>query len=103
MIKMTKKDEIVKLKNYARKIKSPFLIYDEFQSTLIPKNNGNQNSDDSYGNNYQNHVGCSFGYEIVCVDDQLSKSKFSLSHTKVKMLFIILSLMLLKKVNILVA
>ena len=70
---MTKKDEIVKFKNYARKIKSPFMIYADFESILILENNGNQDPDDSYRNNYQNHVGCSFGYKLVCVDDQFNK------------------------------
>ena len=33
----------------------------------------NPNLEDSDTNNYQNHVGCSFGYRLVCVDDQISK------------------------------
>ena len=28
--------------------------------------------DDTYTSKYQNRVGCSFGYKLVCVDDQFS-------------------------------
>ena len=73
MVKMVKKVETVKFKNYTRKIKSPFMIYLGFESISVPGNNGKQNPDESYTNKYQNHVGCSFGYKIVCVDDQFSK------------------------------
>ena len=67
MIKMTKKVEAVKFKNYTSKIKSLFQIYGDLEIILIlvPENNGKQNTDESYMNKYQNHVGCSFGYNIV--------------------------------------
>ena len=37
---MIKKGETVKLKNYKRKIRSSLMIYGDFESILIPKNNG---------------------------------------------------------------
>ena len=37
---MARKGEAVKLKNYARKIKSPFKIYPDFDSILVQENNG---------------------------------------------------------------
>ena len=64
---MLKKGEFVKFKNYERKIKSPFIIYADFESTLVPENNGKQNPKESYTNNYQKHVACSCGYKSVCV------------------------------------
>ena len=73
IFKMAKKDETVKFKIYIRKIKSPFIIYADFESILVPENNGNQNSDQSYMNKYQNHLGWSFGYKLVYSDDQCSK------------------------------
>ena len=73
MIKIAEKGETSKLKNYTRKIRSPFMIYSDFQSILVPKNNGRQNPHESYTNKYQIHVGCSFGYELVFVDDKFSK------------------------------
>ena len=39
----------------------------------MPENNGKQNPDESYPNKYYNYVICSYGYKLVCVDDQLSK------------------------------
>ena len=40
VIKMPKKGEHVKLKNYERKIKSPFMIYAGFESILRPEDSG---------------------------------------------------------------
>ena len=38
-IKMTKKGEYVKFKNFESKIKSPFMIYADFESILVPEDN----------------------------------------------------------------
>ena len=57
IIKMAKKDGTVKFQNYARKIKSPFMIYAGFGSILKPENNGKQNPNESYSNKYQTYVG----------------------------------------------
>ena len=38
----------VKFKNYERKIKSPFIIYSDFESILVAKNHGKQNPKESY-------------------------------------------------------
>ena len=73
MIKMAKKGEIVKFKNYIRNIKLSFMIYVDFESILIPENSEKQNPNESYTNKYQNHVDCSYCYKLVCVDDQFSK------------------------------
>ena len=34
-------------KNYERKIKSPFMIYADFESILVPEDNGKKNLEDS--------------------------------------------------------
>ena len=47
MIKMPKKGEYVWSKNYERNIKPPFIIYADFESILVPKNNGKQKPDES--------------------------------------------------------
>ena len=49
---MPKKGEYVKFKNHERKIKSLFRIYADFESILVPKNNGKQNPEKSYTNKY---------------------------------------------------
>ena len=70
---LTKKGEYVKLKNYGRKIKSPFIICADFESILVPEDNGKQNPEESYTSKYQKHIACSYGYKLVCVDDKFSK------------------------------
>ena len=46
-INMPQKSEQVKFKNFERKIKSPFFIYADFESTVVPEDNGKQNSNES--------------------------------------------------------
>ena len=38
------------------------------------ENSGKQNPEEPYTIKYQKHVACSYGYELVCVDDRFSKS-----------------------------
>ena len=54
------KGEYVKFKNFRRKIKSPFIIYADFESILVPEDNGNQNPNESYTNKYQKHIASSY-------------------------------------------
>ena len=70
---MPKKDEYVKFKNFERNIKPPFMIYADFESVLVPEDNGKENPNESCTNKYQKHVACSYDYELVCVDDKFSK------------------------------
>ena len=70
---MPKKDEYVKYKNYERKTKSPFMIYADFESILVPENNKKQSPKEFYINEYQKHIACSYGYKLVFVDDKFSK------------------------------
>ena len=55
------------------KVKLSFMIYADFESILVPENNGKQNPKESYTNKFQKHVACSYGYKLVCVDDKFSK------------------------------
>ena len=45
--------------------KSPFIIYADFESILLPENNAKQNLDESYTNKHQKHVACSYVYKLV--------------------------------------
>ena len=92
---MAIKGEFVKFKNYERKLESPFMIYAEFESILVPKNNGKSNLNESNTYKYKKHVACSCGYKLVCADDKFSKP---FKHTKEKMQFTISSIVWLKKV-----
>ena len=81
-IKMAKKGETIKFRNYTRKTNSPLMIYTDFEGILLLENNGKQNPDESYVYKYQCHVWCSCGYIIACVDDQLSKPLSSRCYSK---------------------
>ena len=59
----------MRFKNYDRKIKSTFMIYAGFESILVPEENSNGTST----NTYQIHIACSYGYKLVCVDDTFIK------------------------------
>ena len=59
---MPKKDENIKLKNFDRKIISPFMIYADFESVLVPEDNEKQSPNESYTTKYQRHIACSYGY-----------------------------------------
>ena len=69
---MPYKGEYVKFKNYERNIKSPFIIFADFESILVSESIGKLNPEESYMNKYQKHIACSYGYKLVCVDDKSS-------------------------------
>ena len=48
-----------------RKKTSRVIIHEDFESILMPENNGNQNLEDSHTNNYQKHIACSYRYKLV--------------------------------------
>ena len=70
---MPKKGEFVKFKNYERKIKSLFIIYPDFETIVMPGNNGKKNPEESYTSKYQKHIACSYGFKLVYVNDKVSK------------------------------
>ena len=57
---MPKRGQYVQFKNYERKVKSPFIIYTDFESILGPINKRKQNPDKTYTNKYQKHIACSY-------------------------------------------
>ena len=59
-IKMSKKGENIRFKNYERKIKSLFIVYVDFKLILVPEDNGKQNIDKSYTSKHQKHVACNY-------------------------------------------
>ena len=50
------------------------MTYADFQSILVPKDNGKQDSNEPCTNNYQKCVACSYGYKLICVDDKLNNA-----------------------------
>ena len=65
-----KKGKYVRFKNFERKIKSPFLIFGDFESILVPEDNRKKNPNQSCNNKYQKYVACSYGSKLVCADDK---------------------------------
>ena len=49
------------------------MICVDFESILVPENNGRQSPKESYTNKYEKHIACSYGYKLVCADDKFSK------------------------------
>ena len=39
------------------------MVYADFESILVPENNGKQNSDESYTIKYQKYIVYSYGYK----------------------------------------
>ena len=72
-IRMPKKGEYVKFRNYERKIKLPVMIYATFESILSPEDNENQNQEESYTSKYQKHIASSYDCKLVCVYYKFSK------------------------------
>ena len=68
-----RKVKVLNSKYFQSKIKSPVMIYADFESILVTKDNEKQNPNKTYNNKHQKHVACSYGYKLLCVDDKFSK------------------------------
>ena len=62
-------ERITELENYFKQLPVPIKIYADFECNLIDV----EIYEGSYTKKYHDHVPCSFAYEIVCIDDKLSK------------------------------
>ena len=49
------------------------MIYADFESILVPEENGKQNPEEFHTNKYQKYVAFSSGYKSVCPDGKLNK------------------------------
>ena len=49
------------------------VCFADFESILIPEDNGKQNLEESYTNKCQKHVAQMYGQILACVDDKFSK------------------------------
>ena len=41
------------------------MIYADFESILVPEDNGKQNPNESYAKKYEEHIACSYDYKLV--------------------------------------
>ena len=87
-VKLPKKGEYVRVKNYERKVKSLFMLYVDFESILVPEDNGKQNL---YTSLIQTNIKKMLLAVMAMNQYVLIINLVSLlSHTYVKMLFTIL-------------
>ena len=59
----------IEFKNYFKQIPVLFKIYADFECNLESA----ESYEGSYSKKYQDHIPCSFGYKLVCVDNKFSK------------------------------
>ena len=73
-IVMPKFGSKIYFKNYYKMIKSPFVIYCDFESILEPIHTAKQDENTtSYTTGYQNHLISSYAYKVVCQIDKYTK------------------------------
>ena len=53
--------------------KLTIIISADFESILVPEDDGNQNKDDSIYKQILRHTVCSYGYKLVCDDAKFRK------------------------------
>ena len=63
----------ISFKNLNRQIPVPFKMYADFECLLKSIDCGFDNECFSYTKKYQDHIPCSFAYEVVSVDNKFSK------------------------------
>ena len=72
----TVKSEIKKcsisFKNYFKQLPVPFKIYADFECLLRGAKSSDKNNG-SYTEKYQDHIPCSFAYNIVCIGNKFKK------------------------------
>jgi hypothetical protein len=68
-VRMPNKGTNVKFRNFHKQLPAPFIIYTDFES-ILEKVGKKETGSSSYTEKYQNHVGCSFGYKVVCHYDK---------------------------------
>ena len=60
---------IIEFENYLKQIPVPFNIYAGFECNL----RGVKCYEDSYTKKYQDHIPCSFAYQVVSIADRFTK------------------------------
>ena len=60
---------IIEFQNWSKQIPVPSKVYADFECNL----KGVESYEGSYTKKYQDHVGCSFTYKVVCIDDRFTK------------------------------
>ena len=70
-IELLEKGTILKFINYHRREKVPFIVYADFECSIMPIQSCNPDNKESYTKKYQKHEPISFSYYIKCFDDNV--------------------------------
>ena len=70
-IELLEKGTILKFINYHRREKLPFIVYADFECSIMPIQSYNPDNKESYTKKYQKHESISFSYYIKCFDDNV--------------------------------
>ena len=90
---------LIKFKNHFKQLAAPFKIYADLECNLEQIHTNKRGNDTSYTEKYQDHIPNSFGYKVVCADDNLSKTIFLFLY-EVRMQFINSLMQFLKRMII---
>ena len=74
-IRMPQKgNDTLKFQNFHKQMSVPFVIYADFEAITENIEMGQHDNTQSYTDKYQKHIGCSYGYKLVCCyDDHYTK------------------------------
>ena len=67
---------LIRFNNYFKQLAALFKIYADLECNLEKVHINKRGNDTSYTEKYQDHIPNSFGYKVVCADDNLSKTIF---------------------------
>ena len=62
----------IKFRNYFKQLAVPFKVYADFEC-LLKTIQSNDKNNSSYTEKYQDHIPCSFAYNVVCIDNKFRK------------------------------
>ena len=91
------KKSSIKFKSHFKQLAVTFKIYADFESVLKIVRGSDRNNNTWYTEKYQEHITCSFAYNVVYVDDEFGKP---VAPPEKKMLFIDLLKQFLKSMII---
>lgn len=97
---MPEKGSNVQFTGNHKQLKSPFVIYPEFEYNLKEAQKTNRNNpNESYSNKHQDHIACSYEYKLVDFDNIFGKpvQKQGKNKNKIKIQLLIFSVNCLKE------
>ena len=67
LVLLSGKDQYIDFQNFKRLRKAPLITYGNFKPVLISLSDNIHFGPNT--KNYHDHVACSYGYKLICVDD----------------------------------